>query len=121
MKQDQADFEIGFFERLVEESPEFIDALVPLAELYTKKGLHEKALLIDRRLARLKPADPAVHYNLACSLALAGQKDEALGALERAIRLGYDDFEHLKRDTDLKSLRDDPRFQSLLSPRGNLS
>lgn len=113
MKQDQADFEISFFEGLVKESPDFVDALVPLAELYTQKGLHKKALVLDRRLARLKPEDPAVHYNLACSLALIGEKDLAFQALERAIETGYHDFEHLIRDSDLKSLHSDPRFQKL--------
>jgi len=108
------DVEQSFFEGLVRRDPNFVDALMPLAELYTKKGLHEKGLEVDERLSKLRPQDPVVHYNLACSFALCGKKEEAFRALERAIELGYDDFEHLKKDTDLKSLRGDPRFKSLL-------
>ena len=114
MKQDQAEFEITFFERLLKETPGFVDALGPLAELYTQKGLHKKALVLDRRLVRLKPEDPVVHYNLACSLALVGEKDGAFQALEQAVKLGYRDFRHMHKDSDLKSLHGDPRFQELI-------
>jgi tetratricopeptide (TPR) repeat protein len=114
VRQGQAEFEIVFFEGLLEKDPNFVDALIPLADLYTKKGLYEKGLELDRRLAKLRPEEPVVRYNLACSLALMGKKDDAFEALERAIELGYDDFEHLKKDSDLKRLRNDPRFKSLL-------
>lgn len=99
--------------------PNFVEALIPLAELYTQRGLHERALTIDRRLASLKPKDAVVYYNLACSLALSGRKDQAFRALQRSIELGFHDLEHLKRDSDLKSLRSDPRFQSLAAPKGS--
>ncbi len=113
MPEDQEDFEIAFFERLIQGAPNFVEALAPLAELYTKKGRYEKGLQIDKRLARLRPGDAVVHYNLACSYALVGKKEEAFETLERAIRLGYDDFDHLKRDPDLKGLHEEPRFQAL--------
>ena len=113
MARENPDFEIEFFERLVKEDPHFVDALLPLAELYTRKGFHEKALELDLRLSKLRPEDSTVHYNLACSFALAGRKKEALQTLERAIRLGYNDMGHMKKDADLKIIWEDPRFQFL--------
>jgi len=115
MKEVAPDFELSFFERLVKNNPNFVDALIPLAEVYTRKGLYEKGLKIDKKLARLKKEDPMVHYNLACSLALVGEKDAALSVLERAVELGYHDFDHMKKDSDLKILREDSRFKSILS------
>lgn len=115
MPKEDVDFEINFFERLVKEDPQFVDALLPLAELYTKKGFHEKALELDLALSKLRPADDLVFYNLACSLALLNRKEEALQSLEQAVKLGYDDFHHLKKDPDLKGLRQDPRFIALYS------
>ena len=121
MGKEQADFEISFFERLVKKHPHFVDALIPLAEAYTRKGFHKKALQMDERLGKLRPRDPVVHYNLACSFALVGRKEEALVTLEHAISLGWDNFEHLKKDADLKGLHDDPRFQSLLALKSDKS
>lgn len=114
MAKGETDFEMSFFEKLVAEDPDFINALIPLAELYTRKGFHEKALELDLRISKLRPEDDIAHYNLACSLALAGRKEEALEALRQAIQLGYVDFEHMKKDPDLKTLRDDPRFRAFL-------
>jgi tetratricopeptide (TPR) repeat protein len=108
------DVEISFLEGLLQRDPNYIEALQILGDAYTKRGDYEKGLNIDQRLAALRPDDPLVLYNLACSLALTGQTDEAFRALERAITLGYNDAAWLKRDSDLKSLRNDPRFAALL-------
>lgn len=113
-RSDSSDFEINFFERLVEQNPKYVDALIVLAEAYTRKRLYEKGLEIDQRLSRLRPNDPVVHYNLACSFALVGKKDEAISELKRTVELGWQDFDYFKKDPDLKSLYDDPRFQSLI-------
>ena len=109
------DFEISFFENLVEQNPDFVDALIPLAEAYTKKGLHAKGLEIDKRLSKLLKTDPIIFYNLACSYALVGRKREAFTTLLKAVKLGYSDFNHLKKDRDLRILHDDPRFKKLIS------
>jgi hypothetical protein len=55
-----------------------------------------------------------VYYNLACSYALTGQKDEALGALREALELGYRDLEHIRQDQDLEILRGDRRYVELV-------
>ena len=94
-----------------------MDALIPLADAYTRRGLYREGLLIDKQLARIRKSDPVVHYNLACSFALVGEKTKAITALKRAVRLGYHDFEHLKRDKDLETVRDHPWIKSLSSPK----
>lgn len=116
MKSSNADFEIRFFEGLIKRSPDYVHALIPLAESYSRKGLFEKGLQIDRHLAKLCPKDPIVHYNLACSFGLVGHKEDALKVLKESIRLGYTDFEHMKKDKDLKILHEDPEFQALMRP-----
>jgi tetratricopeptide (TPR) repeat protein len=112
--------EIVFFERLLKKNPDYVHALISLAEAYTAKGLYRKGLQVDKRLAKLCPRDPIVYYNLACSYALVGQKEFALSALRRAIRMGYRDFNYLRKDPDLKSLHGDPRFKTLVSDRSSL-
>lgn len=111
---DDLDFEIAFFEGLVKQNPKHIEALLPLAEAYTRKGFYEKGLEIDKRLAELCKEDPSVYYNLACSLALTGKKKGAITALRRALRLGYLDFNHLRKDPDLKALHGERDFEKLV-------
>lgn len=53
-------------------------------------------------------------YNAACSFALAGKTDRALESLRSAINAGFTSVDHVRRDEDLASLRDDPRFDELL-------
>jgi len=115
--------EIGFYEGILAEDPEFVDVLVPLAEAYTKVGLYDKGLEADLKLARLQPDDPTVHYNLACSYALTGRRNEALAGLEHAIELGYADPGFMLEDADLVSLHEDERFAQLMErffPDGGL-
>ena len=113
MKSEDRDFEINFFSRLVEKSPDYVDALIPLAEAYTRKGLHEEGLQIDLRLSKLCSRDPVVHYNLACSYALVGKTEVALETLMHSVRLGYRDLKQIRSDPDLRILHDHPEFKKL--------
>ncbi len=108
------EFEINFYERLLKEYPNFVDVLMALGETYTRRGWYEKGLEIDRRLSELRPHEPVIWYNLACSLSLLKRYDDSLDALRQAIALGYDDFEYLLKDSDLSSLRQLPKFRRLL-------
>ncbi len=104
-------FEVAFFENVLKHSPDFVEALAALAELYTKQGLYEKGLELDRRLARLRPDEPVVLYNLACSLSLVGDIAGAFAAVKAAFQSGYEDFAHLEKDRDLLNLFGDTAFQ----------
>lgn len=99
--------------------PGNVEALAELGHAYTREGRHTDGLRIDRKLARLVPNDPTVHYNLACSLSLLGRPDAALDALETAIGLGYSDPEFMAKDADLSLLHGDPRFEGLLHAMTN--
>ena len=114
-QEDDARFEVEFFEELVSRDPCNEEALMILGNTYTRRGDYEKGLNVDRRLVRLRPADPIVYYNLACSYCLLRHIDESLAALERAVSLGYNDVPHLTKDPDLANLRSDPRYRRLLA------
>lgn len=113
-KFEQLDFEIEFYEKLLKGKPDFIEALIPLGDAYTKRGYYEKGLEVDRKLCELKPDDPLVWYNLACSLSLLNRTQGALEAIKRALNLGYSDIEYLLSDSDLINLKKESRFKELL-------
>lgn len=110
-KRRRKDFEIIFFENLIKERPNFVQALACLGDAYTRKGFIREGLEIDRRLASLKPEDPIVHYNFACSFSLLGDCQQALAELKKAVLLGYDDFSYILKDPDLENLRRYPKFK----------
>ena len=113
--KDDLDFEISFYEELIKDKPDFVAALIPLGDAYTKRGLYKKGLEVDKKLARLKPEDPLIHYNLACSYSLLKMVEQALQALKKAIDLGYRDFSFMEADTDLDNVRKDSRYKKLIS------
>jgi len=63
------------------------------------------------------PEDAGVSYNVACLLALEGERDRAIELLERAFRVGFARRDWIEHDPDLESLRDDPRFQAMVRAR----
>lgn len=114
-KQSDIDFEIAFYEGVVGKKPDFLQALIMLGDLYTKKGCYEKGLDIDLRLAALRPKDPYILYNLACSYSLTGQVEAAFSAVKCAVENGYTDFRHMERDPDLNNLMNQHYFQRYFS------
>ena len=113
-KKEGEDFTIWFFEGILEKNPNYMDCLMYLGNAYTVQGMYEKGLLVDQKLSRLRPTDPLVHYNLACSYALLKNIDAAFEALEMAITVGYKDMYHLERDKDLVYLKEDDRYKKLI-------
>lgn len=108
------DFLIWFLEDVLGRYPDYYDCLMYLGNIYTTKGMYEKGLNVDVKLAELKPADPLVHYNLACSHSLLGNTDAAINTLKKALDLGYKDVEHIERDHDLNNIRADKRYKELI-------
>jgi tetratricopeptide (TPR) repeat protein len=115
LNKDDVNFEIAFYNGLIEKNPNFIEALVALGDLYTRAGMYKEGLDVDEQLVQLKPEDPIVLYNLACSYSLLEDIDKAFRAFKKAINCGYYDFEHLEQDEDLSNLRKDRRFQQYLT------
>ena len=113
-KKDDIEFEIAFYEGILINTPNFIEALSAIGDLYTRAGYWQKGLDVDLKLSRLRPQDPVVQYNLACSYALLNQIRLSLSALSKAIELGYDDFAHLKNDADLENLLKDKHVQAFI-------
>jgi adenylate cyclase len=68
---------------------------------------------VDKAL-RVDPLDPGVHYNVACTLAVAGETERALDHVERAMELGFAGMKWLSNDPDLVSIRDHPRFKKAI-------
>ena len=79
-----------------------------------KAKQYVKAVEYYTKAVKLFPKQAGAWYNMACAYALSGHKDKALEALSKAVENGFADPEHMKKDKDLDSLRNDPRFKKIL-------
>jgi len=94
--------------------------MMHLAESYVKRGQADRAAKmmenLSNDLARLDDSPRwvgVVRYNLACYLALAGEKDRAIEILGDALRLHPGLTEWSRQDTDLVSLHGLPGYERL--------
>ena len=85
------------------------------AELAYVEGERERTLDWARRAGAAAPDDAGVWYNVACTYAGLGMKDEALAWLRRIVSLGMGSHEWIRHDPDFDSLRGDARFEVLFS------
>lgn len=111
--QRNLDVEISFIEGVVRRDPGYVDALQILGDDYTRRGRFTDGLTVDEQLARLRPHDATVLYNLACSYSLTDRAEEAIEALHRALGAGYSDFDWMAKDPDLAALRKNPLFEKV--------
>lgn len=58
------------------------------------------------------PANAA--YNIACDYALLGEKEAAIKWLAKSFDMGFASLPAAQTDTDLESIRDDPRYRNLV-------
>jgi hypothetical protein len=75
----------------------------------------DKAAEALAELAKSRPEEAPLHYNLACAMAQTQKPDEAMKALATAVEAGWSDRAHVEKDEDLKSLRERDDFKALLS------
>ncbi len=67
-----------------------------------------------RKATELLPEDPTWRYNLACALASAGSRTQALEQLENAIDLGFRDEKVIAADVDFMTIAGSAKFKELL-------
>ncbi len=82
-----------------------------LARAEHAAGDLDGAIKAGHKASEFAAVRASAFYNLACAYAVKGDKDDAFKALLGAKRAGFADREQMANDPDLKSLRDDRRFQ----------
>jgi adenylate cyclase len=74
----------------------------------------EEAIVEGKKALELNPGDSLMMYNAACLYARLGDKQLAIETLKNAIAAGQEDFEWIKRDPDLESIRNEPEYIELM-------
>jgi mannose-6-phosphate isomerase-like protein (cupin superfamily) len=80
-----------------------------------RAGRIDESRAVMEKAMRDQPDQWELPYNAACLASLAGNTDEAIDWLHKALELNQDEiYGYLREDSDLDNIRSDPRFQELL-------
>jgi serine/threonine-protein kinase len=111
---------IDLMQKVLDEHPE-MDGIRPLYAIYLAgSGRREDALaqLTEDALA-ISRADHDMAYWVASTYSILGEKDLAFKWLNKAVKLGNQNWPHYEKDRSLDPLRDDPRFAELMAKMNN--
>ncbi len=105
------------YEKIARAQPENAQAWFQMGYCLHVTGNLEKAIPAHRKAVELAPSGSQFHalglYNLGCAYALQGKSDASFEALMKSVDGGFATSRNLdtvKQDSDLDSLRGDPRF-----------
>ena len=101
-------------EKHVQMHPDDSRALLFGATQHLQAENRDKCLEWVGRALAITPDEPVTFYNAACNYSLAGEVEEAIRCLEKAITSGMAQKDWIAHDSDLDPLRQHPRFQDLL-------
>ena len=96
-------------------NPDDVRAIYMTANGMAALGQREMAREWSGRALAMRPDDSMVLYNVGCIFSLLGLKEEAIDALQRSVRKGLVQRGWFENDSNLDAVRDDPRFQAMLT------
>ena len=97
--------------------PRFAPALKDLALVYALQGEYEKAISSFEKLIEFWPDNFQACYYIACIYAKQNKGAESVVWLQKAIAKGYDDWDRIRIDGNLKNIRNTSYFQKITKDR----
>jgi len=107
-----------YYKQVLNINPESIPALHHLAISYSLSGKADSAIAALKEILKIEPADKNASYNLACLYAKQNNREESVGWLKKSIENGFNDWELIRKDPDLDSIRNTPYVIGLIKNKG---
>ena len=105
---------VALVEEHLKRHPGDVRALYMGANCLISLGERRRSLEWARLARSIEPDDPMVLYNLACVHAKAGEVENALECLDRAVKGGLVQRGWIENDSDLDPVRAHPAFQGIM-------
>jgi TolB-like protein len=109
--------QLDFFPGYLARHPDDARAHMFFATVLAASGAREEAKFEGSTALELSPGDALMQYNAACLYARLSEPALAVAALRQALESGHAEFEWIKRDPDLDSIREDPGYVELMKNR----
>ncbi len=106
--------ELEVYPKYLARFPEDPRAHIFFAVALARAKCTDRAKSEAAKAIELNPYDPLMLYNSACFYAQIGEKDLAITTLKDSIEAGLENFEWIKRDPDLETIRNDPRYEEIM-------
>jgi len=100
-----------YYNKAIALQPEFPEALYELAKLSIIQKEYEKALSLYQKIIAFLPDNPAVYYNIACIYARQNKPEESVAWLKKAVAKDFNDWKHIKTDSDLDNIRSSLQYK----------
>jgi tetratricopeptide (TPR) repeat protein len=105
---------ILYYERALALKPNHLESLHGLALAYVETKAYDSALDILKKLSILSPDQAEIDYNISCVYAKAQRPEESMEWLKKAVQKGYNNWDRIRSDEDLISIRKKTEFESLM-------
>jgi serine/threonine protein kinase/Tfp pilus assembly protein PilF len=102
------------YPRYLLQHPEDGRAYMFYATDLAQAGRTEEAKANAEKALELSPGDPLMLYNGACFYARMGETQLALESLKGAVDSGFENYEWIKRDADLESIRSEAAYKEMM-------
>jgi serine/threonine protein kinase/Flp pilus assembly protein TadD len=106
---------LQLIEKHIDSHPDDPRALYFGAGILARLREHARSYDWARRALAIDPEETSILYNVACVYALLGRSEDALSCLGKVMEQGTFYKNWAAKDSDLDSVRSDPRFQALIS------
>ena len=115
--EDTSQRAVLFYPNYLLHKPEDARAHQFYAFTLERLGRRKEAKEEMRKGIEINPKDLIIVYNAACFYALIGDKTASIENLKNAIDNGFENFEYIKHDPDLYSLKEEPDFIALMQDK----
>ncbi len=112
--EGQFDNAVKYYKKALKVRPDFAEALNNLGFVYLKKGEYAAAVKQFMKKIEINPGLYDAYYNIACIHSLQKNSDQACIWLKKAINRGLKNFDFIKNDSDLKTIRDFDCYKEIM-------